>query len=99
MPVKMGLNKNENKGVKPVKIYTRNIECRKDRHIIDEIPSTTMEATMPKTSKPRNFHACHPIMRKGGAHEKSKSGKRSAAKRETRRKASEWLGRPAFISQ
>lgn len=48
---------------------------------------------MPKRNKPRNFHACHPIMGKGGVHEKSKSAKRAAAKRETRRKASEWLGR------
>ena len=51
---------------------------------------------MPKRNKPRNFHACHPIMGKGGVHEKSKSAKRAAAKRETRRKANEWLGR-SFI--
>lgn len=46
---------------------------------------------MPKRQKARNLHACHPIMRKGGVHEKSKSAKRAAAKRETRDKASEWL--------
>ncbi len=47
---------------------------------------------MAKRQKNRNFHACHPIMRKGGVHEKSSSAKRAAAKRETRRKAKEWLG-------
>jgi len=51
---------------------------------------------MPNRDKPRNFHACHPIMKKGGVHEKSKGAKRAAAKRETRKKASEWLGRSCF---
>ncbi len=32
--------------------------------------------------KQRNGHAFHPIMRKGGVHEKSVSAKRSAGKRE-----------------
>lgn len=40
---------------------------------------------MPKKRKPRNFHACHPIMRKGGIHEKSQGAKRAAAKQETQR--------------
>lgn len=31
--------------------------------------------------KQRNGHAFHPIMRKGGVHEKSVSAKRSASKR------------------
>ena len=53
---------------------------------------------MPRRQKSRNFHACHPIMGKGGVHERSKGAKRAAAKRETRRKASEWLGR-FFISK
>ena len=48
---------------------------------------------MPKRRQPRNLHACHPIMRKGGVHEKSKGAKRAAAKRDTQQKASEWLGR------
>jgi len=54
---------------------------------------------MPRRQKPRNFHACHPIMGKGGPHEKSKGAKRAAAKRDTRRKESEWLDRskPHFI--
>lgn len=41
----------------------------------------------------RNGHAFHPIMGKGGVHEKSKSAKRSAAKRQTDQKVREWLGR------
>lgn len=45
----------------------------------------------------RNFHACHPIMKKGGPHQISKGGKRAAAKRETRKKASEWLSRPQIL--
>ena len=48
---------------------------------------------MSKRVKPRNFHACHPIMRKGGVHEKTKGAQRAAARRETRQKASEWPGR------
>ena len=48
---------------------------------------------MSSKNKARNIHACHPIMRKGGPHEKSKGAKRAAAKRETRRKTGEWLGR------
>lgn len=38
---------------------------------------------MPKKKKLRNLHACHPIMRKGGVHEKSQGAKRAAAKKET----------------
>ncbi len=51
---------------------------------------------MVKRHDRRNLHACHPIMRKGGAHEKSKSAKRAAAKHETRRKTTEWLSRSFF---
>lgn len=51
---------------------------------------------MAKRDKPRNFHACHPIMRKGGVHEKTKGAKRAAVKRETRRKASEWFDRSYY---
>lgn len=40
---------------------------------------------MPKKKPERNLHACHPIMRKGGVHEKSKSAKRTKAKRELQR--------------
>ncbi|GEM_PF-2791371 len=38
---------------------------------------------MAKRKKFRNLHACHPIMRKGGVHEKSNGSKRAKAKRET----------------
>ncbi len=44
----------------------------------------------------RNGHACHPIMRKGGAHEKSKGAKRAAAKRQTASKAREWFSRSSY---
>lgn len=52
---------------------------------------------MAKKSKPscrknRNLHACHPIMRKGGVHEKSQSAKRAKAKRATRQATAEWHG-------
>ncbi|WP_317932233.1 hypothetical protein [Halioxenophilus sp. WMMB6] len=49
-----------------------------------------------RRNTPRNLHACHPIMGKGGVHEKSKGAKRQAVKHETRRKSSEWLGRSHF---
>jgi hypothetical protein len=52
---------------------------------------------MAKLNKPRNLHACHPILKKGGVHRKSKSGKRAAAKHETRQKSSEWLGRSSSL--
>lgn len=52
---------------------------------------------MVKVKKSRNLHACHPIMKKGGVHEKSKGAKRAAAKRETREKASEWLSRSHLL--
>ncbi|VUD67598.1 hypothetical protein TDB9533_03873 [Thalassocella blandensis] len=48
---------------------------------------------IPKKLERRNGHAFHPIMRKGGPHEKTKKAKRAAAKRDTQRKASEWLSR------
>lgn len=52
---------------------------------------------MPGRQRQRNLHACHPIMNKGGVHEKSKGAKRAADKRETRRKTREWLGRSMFF--
>lgn len=45
----------------------------------------------------RNGHAFHPIMRKGGVHEKSNKAKRAAAKQQTSRKVQEWFGRSSFI--
>jgi hypothetical protein len=38
----------------------------------------------------RNGHACHPIMKKGGVHEKSTKAKRGEAKRVTSYKVKEW---------
>ena len=39
----------------------------------------------------RNGHAFHPIMSKGGMHEKTVKAKRKAAKHEMKRKVNEWL--------
>ncbi|WNO08254.1 hypothetical protein [Teredinibacter sp. KSP-S5-2] len=52
---------------------------------------------MPSKQQRRNGHAFHPIMRKGGVHEKSKGAKRAAAKRQTDRKVREWLGRSSLF--
>lgn len=41
----------------------------------------------------RNGHAFHPIMKKGGAHGKSKKAQRKAAKHAMCQKVQEWLGR------
>ena len=45
----------------------------------------------------RNGHAFHPIMRKGGAHEKSTKAQRKAAKHNLQKNTQEWLGR-SFLS-
>ncbi len=45
------------------------------------------------TEYTRNFHACHPIMKKGGVHEKSRGAKRASQKRATRKLVSDQLGR------
>lgn len=42
----------------------------------------------------RNGHAFHPIMKKGGVHEKSEKAKRKAAKHEMNRKVQEYVDRP-----
>ncbi len=39
---------------------------------------------------PRNPFANHPLMKKGGAHQKSKSAERAKARRETNRLARDW---------
>ena len=49
---------------------------------------------MKQKARARNLHACHPIMHKGGVHEKSRGAKRAAAKGETRRLADRALGGP-----
>lgn len=64
------------------------------------LPGLSLDAATPATPAPkkvvkqqkRNGHAFHPIMAKGGVHEKSKSAQRAAAKQQTNRKAREWLG-------
>ncbi len=53
---------------------------------------------MAKKQERRNGHAFHPIMRKGGVHEKSNKAKRAAAKQQTNRKIHEWFGRSSFAS-
>lgn len=45
----------------------------------------------------RNRFACDPIMRKGGAHQTSKSSDRNKAKQETRRLAKGWQDGPALL--
>jgi hypothetical protein len=44
-----------------------------------------------KTKKQqRNGHACHAIMRKGGVHEESKTGKRRKTKNDTQKQIQAW---------
>ena len=57
------------------------------------------QAPTKKMKQPRrNGHAFHPIMGKGGVHEKSKSAQRAAAKKQTDQKVREWLGRSFSFS-
>jgi hypothetical protein len=51
-----------------------------------------------KNQERRNGHAFHPIMSKGGVHEKTEKAKRKAAKHEMNRKVQEWLGRSSYRS-
>jgi len=39
---------------------------------------------------PRNPFSDHPLMRKGGVHEKSKKAKRASARRETKQLVRDW---------
>lgn len=45
---------------------------------------------MKSKKKLKNGHACHPIMRKGGVHEASKTGKRRQAKNELNSMVKAW---------
>lgn len=45
-----------------------------------------------KRNKPRNHIALNPLLRKGGAHVRSKSGERFVGKRKTMKAAREWQG-------
>ena len=42
------------------------------------------------TVAPRNPFSQHPLMRRGGVHQKSNSAKRAADRRETRRQSRDW---------
>jgi len=42
--------------------------------------------------KPRNRVVQNPLLRKGGVHERAKSGQRFAGKQQVRRAAREWQG-------
>lgn len=44
-----------------------------------------------KKQERRNGHAFHPIMSKGGVHEKTEKAKRKAAKHEMKHKVNEWF--------
>ncbi len=50
------------------------------------------------TVAPRNPFSNHPLMRKGGAHEKTKSAQRAQTRRETKKLARDWsLISPAIL--
>ena len=48
--------------------------------------------TVSVQNTPRNPFANHPMMKKGGVHQKSKSAERAKARRETRKQARDWAG-------
>lgn len=52
------------------------------------------------TMAPRNPLTQHPLMRKGGIHQKSNSAKRAADRRETRRQSRDWsVINPVYLFQ
>ena len=53
---------------------------------------------MKTKQKRKNIHACNPIMRKGGVHEESKSGKRRKAKNETKKLTEAWQNHASFFA-
>jgi hypothetical protein len=53
---------------------------------------------MKTKQKKRNGHAFHPIMKKGGVHEESKSSKRRKAKDETKKLAEAWKNHASFLN-
>ena len=53
---------------------------------------------MPKKQERRNGHAFHPIMKKGGVHEKSEKAKRATAKLQTTKKGKEWQDPSSLFS-
>ena len=57
------------------------------------------EFYMPKKQERRNGHAFHPIMSKGGAHEKTEKAKRKAAKQNLKRKIQELHGSSFYLAK
>jgi len=51
----------------------------------------------PIATAPRNPYANHPMMRKGGVHQKSKSAERSQTRREVKQMARDWSSRILFF--
>ena len=56
------------------------------------------EFYMPKKQERRNEHAFHPIMSKGGAHEKTEKAKRKAARQDLKRKIQELPGSSFYLA-
>lgn len=50
-----------------------------------------------KSNKPRNRIALNPLLRKGGAHVRAKSGERFANKQKMLKAAREWKGSRDFL--
>ena len=48
------------------------------------------ENTLRSRSAPRNPYVSHPLMRKGGVHEKPKKAQRASARRETKQLVRDW---------
>ena len=53
-----------------------------------QLNSSSISVSVQNT--PRNPFANHPLMKKGGAHQKSKTAERTKARRETQRLARDW---------
>ncbi len=48
---------------------------------------------MPGKKESRNGHAFHPIMRKGGVHEKTNKAKRKTDRQQMAKKVNDWLSK------
>ncbi len=67
------------------KTETQTMVRIESANVLDQANFSTGETTMAnKPVKKRNLHACHPIMRKGGVHQKSKGARRAEEKRQWR---------------
>jgi len=49
-----------------------------------------MAGNVQTPSAPRNPYAAHPLMRKGGVHEKPKKAQKASARRETKQLVRDW---------